>query len=74
MNLYLIDLDGKNLGNFLWDRERLERISRVESNTYQAVGSRHRGALYSDLIESLKRGQFSLENGSQEVFGYPHVL
>ncbi len=64
--------------DFLWQRERLERIKSVSSQTYTALASRHRGVLYNDLIERLKREEKELTEESLQVprdtFRFPHVL
>lgn len=64
--------------NFLWQNERLELIKSVKSRTYRAVRSRHRGVLYSGLIERLKSRQKKLADKtlavSKETFRFPHIL
>ncbi|MGP8068466.1 MAG: radical SAM protein [Candidatus Bathyarchaeia archaeon] len=63
---------------FLWQQERLKRIDLVTSLTYPAVASRHRGILYSHLIQDLiNRGERSLDQktasyGAASIF--PHIL
>jgi MoaA/NifB/PqqE/SkfB family radical SAM enzyme len=62
--------------DFLWRPERLERIASHTSGNYPALGSRHRGVLYNDYIERLKR----LDPAAEAVlcdpplFRYPHIL
>jgi len=64
--------------DFLWQPGRLERIRSVSSRTYPALGSRHRGMLYSDLIERMLRsGDGTLGNtvpAERESFLFPHIL
>jgi MoaA/NifB/PqqE/SkfB family radical SAM enzyme len=76
---YIIaNLSEKWRRDFLWHPDRQKRIERVGSNTYSALSSRHRGALYSDLIERLKQSKDPLQSGSLPLpkngFGYPYVL
>jgi hypothetical protein len=64
--------------DFLWQRPRLERIRSVNSETYPALGSRHRGMLYSDYIERLiqggEAGPTDTVPGAPEAFMFPHIL
>jgi organic radical activating enzyme len=64
--------------DFLWQRERLRRIKSVSSQTYPALGSRHRGVLYNGFIERLKRGEGQLTEASflvsPDTFKFPHIL
>ncbi len=63
---------------FLWARARLQRIAAVRSASYPAVGSRHRGILYSHFMEALRRGdaaaQHDLQVAAQCGFRFPHIL
>jgi hypothetical protein len=63
---------------FLHRPARIERIESVKSDTYPAIHSRHRGALYSGLLEKLTHGKNppGSENRSQERNGFmfPHIL
>ena len=74
----IADLAKNWTDDFLWQRERLKRIESVSSRTYPAVGSRHRGVLYNDLIQDLiNRGQTSLDEASAAKGAtciFPHVL
>ncbi|MCJ7580948.1 MAG: hypothetical protein MUP98_10495, partial [Candidatus Aminicenantes bacterium] len=74
----LSNLSEKWHRDFLWHPDRQNRIESVSSNTYSALNSRHRGALYSDLIERLKQSEDPLQIGSPPLpkngFGYPYVL
>jgi len=74
----LADLGDQWKEDFLWERERLSRVSSVNSRTYPAIQSRHRGVLYSHFIEQLKRtkelGLSELERASTRGFLFPHIL
>lgn len=68
---------GSNLSEgFLWDPARLERIAAQSSGNYRAISSRHRGVLYNDFIERLKRREPEAERilSAAPVFRYPHIL
>jgi hypothetical protein len=62
--------------NFLWHPRRLANIASIRSNKYRAIQSRHRGALYSALIQKLKDGDISREaiTRSDLRFRFPAVL
>jgi MoaA/NifB/PqqE/SkfB family radical SAM enzyme len=72
------DVAGRWQDEFLWAPRRLNRIRSVTSETYPALGSRHRGMLYSDLIERLiqsrDRGLLAAVSVDQEAFLFPHIL
>lgn len=74
----IADVAGAWSEDFLWRKERLRRIRSVSSKTYPAIGSRHRGELFSHLIELLKNGEeFLLEElprASRDDFTFPHIL
>lgn len=63
---------------FLWRQSRLARIRKADSRTYPSVGGRHRGILYSDLLQKLKTGQEDLVDVVRRAcdadLRYPHVL
>jgi MoaA/NifB/PqqE/SkfB family radical SAM enzyme len=68
---------GKGLADgFLWEAPRLERIAAYGHGNYQALGSRHRGVLYNDFIERLKRRDPGAERilAAPPVFQYPNIL
>ena len=74
----MADLSREWRDDFLWKEERLARIQSVSSRTYPAMGSRHRGALYSDLIEDMRR-RVSPDRAwpalvSNREFLFPHIL
>ena len=77
-HLQLCDIAGNRHADFLFQPQRLERIRRLSSSVYPGVGSRHRGILYNDLIDRLRRGELSLDDGALELpadgFRYPHIL
>jgi MoaA/NifB/PqqE/SkfB family radical SAM enzyme len=64
--------------DFLWEEQRLARVNSVNSRTYPAIQSRHRGVLYNHFIEQLKRGEepalTELERASVTDFFFPHIL
>lgn len=49
------DVAARGASGFLFDPDRAKRIAAATSANYGAIGSRHRGVLYSDYIERLKR-------------------
>jgi len=62
---------------FLWHKERLDRIAAVHSDTYPALGSRHRGVLYNHVIQELLDGEttsFHDEQAGETSYLYPHIL
>lgn len=60
---------------FLWRRERFEGINEISSKTYSAIGSRHRGVLYSDLIEKILNKNCPTRNRETDrKFLFPHIL
>jgi len=67
--------DGGGVG-FLQDPARLERIAACDQDNYRAMGSRHRGVLYNDFIERLKRRDPGAERilAAPPMFRYPHIL
>jgi len=74
----IADLSGKWQDAFLWQKERLNRIKAVSSKTYPAIGSRHRGMLFSHLIEEFKQNRKILSEESsktkKDLFMFPHIL
>ena len=72
------DVAGHGRPGFLWTDERLAHIRSVESRTYPPLGSRHRGVLYSDLIERLMReGRGNADRVLPlpgDGFVFPHIL
>ena len=63
--------------NFLWHKERLARIAAVRSGTYPALGSRHRGVLYSHVIQKLFNCETPAvddEQAEETSYLYPHIL
>jgi len=76
---YIIaDLTNNWRDDFLWQKERLKRIESVNSRTYPAVASRHRGVLYNQVIQDLvDRDKRSLDKASasyRTTYVFPHVL
>jgi len=68
----LADVAGGWREDFLHQPERLHRIRSINSRTYTALRSRHRGVLYNDLIERLSRsGGFKKEESN---FSFPFIL
>jgi hypothetical protein len=72
----IADLNNGLGDGFLQDRARLERIAAQHSGRYRAMGSRHRGVLYSDFIERLLRRDPEAERvlAAPPLFRYPHIL
>jgi len=71
----LADLAGDWSENFLWHPERLARIASVTSENYAALGSRHRGALYSHVLDALMKDPHNDEAfKSSGEYLFPHVL
>ena len=63
--------------NFLWHEERLARIDAARSDTYPALGSRHRGVLYNHVIQELincETPSFDVEQTGETSYLYPHIL
>jgi len=76
---YIIaDLANNWSDDFLWSRERLKQIESVDSRTYRAVASRHRGVLYNQVIQDLiNRGEQSPYEASATrglTYVFPHIL
>ena len=74
----IADVAGNWRNDFLWQSQRLQRIQAVNSQTYPAIGSRHRGVLYNNLIEQfIKRGQRAPDETlpvPKNTFLFPHIL
>lgn len=72
----MADLSNGFHADFLRDSARLQRISSHTSANYQALGSRHRGVLYNDFIERLKKGDPDSERilSRPPHFRFPHIL
>jgi len=74
----IADVAGNWSKDFLWEKQRLQRIKAVNSEIYPAIGSRHRGVLYNDLIEQLMQlGQGTSDKWFsflKDEFLYPHIL
>jgi GTP 3',8-cyclase len=68
----IADVAGDWRDDFLWQSERLERIRAVNSRTFPAIGSRHRGILYNNLIEQMR--QTDALPVTQDTFLFPHIL
>jgi len=61
--------------DFLWRQERLRRIQSVNSGTYSALASRHRGVMYNHVIQNLiDQDVRSLEKSSGDRYGFPNIL
>jgi organic radical activating enzyme len=69
------DLANNWRDDFLWNGERLSQIKSVNSRTYPAIASRHRGVLYSQVIQNLiDKGSRSLEHPGADTYVFPHIL
>jgi len=60
--------------DFLWERERLDRIGAVRSASYPAGGGRHRGVLYSALLDTLRRHPEAGRRPGHDTYLYPHII
>jgi organic radical activating enzyme len=61
--------------DFLWRRERLRQIESVDSRTYAALASRHRGIMYNHVIQNLvNHSTRSPEKLSADTYLFPHIL
>ncbi|MBI4774451.1 MAG: radical SAM protein [Deltaproteobacteria bacterium] len=74
----LADLNSARFNGFLRRKDRLERIRSVNSQSYGALHSRHRGVLYNDYIEKLKQDARPVSDetvsGTKARFRFPHIL
>jgi hypothetical protein len=74
----IADLGVRWRDDFLLEEQRLVSVNSVNSWTYPAIKSRHRGVLYNHFIEQLKRGEepalTELERASVTDFFFPHIL
>ena len=73
----LANLGGRWDENFLWNDGRLARIAAARSDTYPALGSRHRGILYNHVIQVLINRETPLsddEQAGETSYLYPHIL
>lgn len=69
------DLKNSRLEDFLADPARLARISSFNSDNYAALGSRHRGALYSDLLERIISRKLDPEKAATRArLRFAHIL
>ena len=54
------------------------KIAKINSVTYSALKSRHRGVLYNDYIEKIKRDQSYMTSvifsEEENEFLFPHIL
>ena len=74
----IADLANNWRDDFLWNEKRLKQIASVDSRTYPAVASRHRGVLYNQVIQDLMdHGERSLGEASASKateYMFPHIL
>lgn len=72
----LADVAGGWRPDFLHQPERLAMIGAINSRTYSALQSRHRGVLYNDFIERIKKGRVQLATDSEPEgrFWFPTIL
>ena len=73
----LADLGRRWDKNFLWRDEKLARIAAARSDTYPALGSRHRGVLYNHVIQELincETTSFDDEQAGGASYLYHHIL
>jgi len=74
----IADLQSDCRADALWDCQRRQRIESIDSASYPAMGSRHRGVLYNDfiqrLIDSEHQGADIPPIRQTDTFAYPHIL
>ena len=71
----IADLANNWRDDFLWNAERLNKIKSVDSRTYPAIASRHRGIMYSQIIQNLmEKGISSFERPAADTYLFPHIL
>lgn len=76
---YIIaDLTNDWCDDFLWRKERLQRIESFNSLSYSALNSRHRGILYNQVIQDLLNHNRTSLNESSSIYetkyAFPHIL
>jgi hypothetical protein len=63
--------------DFLWRPERLAAIRALNSDKYHFAGTRHRGAMFSDFIESCVQGKVesvkTIHTAREQDFLYPNL-
>jgi hypothetical protein len=72
----IADLSEGLKDGFLWEENRLNNILSAKSGTYPAIGSRHRGTLYSDFIQKVKNNEkIAMSSMDRNMdFRFPGVL
>ena len=73
----LADVAADWRSDFLRRPERVEKINSIDSRTYSALSSRHRGALYNDYLEKLDQGReipFAATRQETDSVWFPHIL
>jgi MoaA/NifB/PqqE/SkfB family radical SAM enzyme len=68
----LADLQETGTAAVLRNASRLQRIREINSRTYSALHSRHRGVLYNDRIERAKRGETCATHSTE--YSFPYIL
>ncbi len=75
----LLNLNDYLEDDFLWQPQRVKRLSEINSDNYRFIGTRHRPPMFSDFIEKLSQLWNSNPNvvGRQEYpdrFAYPSII
>jgi organic radical activating enzyme len=74
----LLDLNEYMEDDFLWQTQRLEILSKINSENYRFIGTKHRPSVFSDYIEKIiKLNENVNENSSNketEEFSYPEII
>jgi len=74
----LADVAGNWQSDFLHQEERLKKIAAINSVTYSALKSRHRGVLYNDYIEKIIKNPNAMNRmdsgAKKDEFLFPHIL
>lgn len=63
-----------DLSQFPWQPERLSRIQSINHGNYPPLGGRHRGLLYNDYVEKLRKSGTLAAHTGAERYLYPHIL
>jgi len=65
--------------DFLWHRQRIERLNEINSGNYRFIGTKHRPPMFSDYIQRIidlgrdSREARSLREPSSH-FSYPSII
>ena len=70
----IADLSNGWKETFLQNPGRIDRINSIESRSYPALNSRHRGILYSSLIDGLMHESGAIPAVRPDSLLFPHIL